>query len=1228
MSYLCICYADSDLVIAQRFCHDLTKYGFRYECISEATPMLRRHTLIDESDTLILLTSPACEKNNIFASDLRRSSTLGIPTICVSLAPNQLDERFSVDHQEDNRWAFPYPAGETDTPDERSVALFVHRLYISHLCKLSDCFTSSRCVDDAHGYIINQAVKAWSEDAEAQYATGMAYAQGKGVPTLENEAAAWIGKAARAGLPHALVRMGELLLDGEGVERDHAEALRMFSAAAKAGSAVGQYYRGICCLYGFGLMKDPEMAIRYLRSAAGMGYAPALYRLGLLYRDGVGTTANWHKAVKYLYLSACPKRNIPLYGHKFTPQANKIERRFVCISMRFLRQKLAKKWSNDPNRLQNIQGFGLKPCLWKRISFPEDAWLYQLDTSYDSSRYNKNRGYSHKRWDPALSAGALGRLLELGSPENGIKPSPVAAFLWYRRAMKHGHSGAMFRLGDAYRRGRGVPMNKQQAVRLFHRAAEFGNTRGQFAMGVCCELGDGLPVSKTEAVRWYEMAATAGYAPAQNNLGGCYEYGIGVTSDMLTAVEWYTKASAAGQPDAACRLGLCYESGRGVPQNQERAFHLFEDAARKGHPYALYRLGLCYDLGITVKPQVTYAAHLYERAARGGIADAAYAMALCYRGGRGVRKDLQLGFEWLQTAAELGSIQGCFELGLCYFEGHTTMQNKEIAVKYFLSAVKKHQQMSITSKDDNDWQLPVDCMTITQAVGGALYMLGYSAITHDPPDPSSALAYFEKAAMMERFEAMTAIGDMYTYGLLHADNIITDNEMMALKYYETAAQGYQTDALLSLAVIYEKKAQKCVLEGNTSDADMWREKAWRCLARSAERGSHYALVGMAGCAWLGHGTAKNHETAKWFLERANQRVQVYRTKQPLSIASSSTNISDSCVLAHLWLGDIYFHTLQSSKDPEQVKIQVARAEDAYLQAIRAPITASEHGVYTIPDRQKSRQALDVSAKSQAHYRLAILKMLYAENHQDVQAGFTHLATAILMGHTDATFDLARLYAKYKANLLSSQIESTSNTPQVKRSRKKERPIKNQPYKSVEFLGGSYYLDRLPCPTPFVLEMPTPPQGANIPDYVNQPVTEMQIGVALNHLGDRYFYGQGLPHDQHAAFSCYQKAAQISTPRGTDPEGGIIWAQYSLGFCLLEGLGTPKNPREAVKWLSMAAKYHKEAAFCLATCYERGIGVDHIDLYEALKFYRKAKKLGHSDTASHILRLEKCLREEE
>ena len=86
--------------------------------------------------------------------------------------------------------------------------------------------------------------------------------------------------------------------------------------------------------------------------------------------------------------------------------------------------------------------------------------------------------------------------------------------------------------------------------------------------------------------------------------------------------------------------------------------------------------------------------------------------------------------------------------------------------------------------------------------------------------------------------------------------------------------------------------------------------------------------------------------------------------------------------------------------------------------------------------------------------------------------------------------------------------------------------------------------------------------------------------------------------------------------------GQVWAQYSYGWCLLNGKGVPQDPRTAIQYLTLASKTHAEACYVLGECYERGIGVDSADPVEAYKFYRKAKKLGYRKADAKVKTLEK------
>lgn len=76
-----------------------------------------------------------------------------------------------------------------------------------------------------------------------------------------------------------------------------------------------------------------------------------------------------------------------------------------------------------------------------------------------------------------------------------------------------------------------------------------------------------------------------------------------------------------------------------------------------------------------------------------------------------------------------------------------------------------------------------------------------------------------------------------------------------------------------------------------------------------------------------------------------------------------------------------------------------------------------------------------------------------------------------------------------------------------------------------------------------------------------------LPAAQNNLGEYYFYGQGVPQDYTKAAEWYAKAA----------EQGYADAQYNLGVCYDNGHGVPKNPAKAVEWYKKAAEQDNVAA---------------------------------------------------
>jgi S1-C subfamily serine protease len=77
------------------------------------------------------------------------------------------------------------------------------------------------------------------------------------------------------------------------------------------------------------------------------------------------------------------------------------------------------------------------------------------------------------------------------------------------------------------------------------------------------------------------------------------------------------------------------------------------------------------------------------------------------------------------------------------------------------------------------------------------------------------------------------------------------------------------------------------------------------------------------------------------------------------------------------------------------------------------------------------------------------------------------------------------------------------------------------------------------------------------------------------------------------------------------------AQSNLGGGYAEGVGVPKDPAEAVKWIRKAADQGLAGAQSnLGTCYANGVGVRK-DPTEAVKWYRKAAEQGNVDAQAAV-----------
>jgi hypothetical protein len=128
---------------------------------------------------------------------------------------------------------------------------------------------------------------------------------------------------------------------------------------------------------------------------------------------------------------------------------------------------------------------------------------------------------------------------------------------------------------DAWNRG-----DYKTAVDEWRRAAIAGDADAQFNLGQAYKLGRGVPVDLPMAESWYRKAALQGHAQAEDN------YGLALFQDgkRADAVPWLEKSVARGEPRAELVLGTMLFNGDGIERDWVRAYALMTRSSQAGLP--------------------------------------------------------------------------------------------------------------------------------------------------------------------------------------------------------------------------------------------------------------------------------------------------------------------------------------------------------------------------------------------------------------------------------------------------------------------------------------------------------------------------------------------------------------------------------------------------------------------------------------------------------------------
>ena len=117
-----------------------------------------------------------------------------------------------------------------------------------------------------------------------------------------------------------------------------------------------------------------------------------------------------------------------------------------------------------------------------------------------------------------------------------------------------------------------------KAVAIWRPLAEGGDADAQFNLGQAYRLGRGVPLDLGAAKIWFERAARSGHLDAQTTLGLLtFQNG-----DRAAGLKWLKAAAEQGEPRALLVYGTALFNGDGIPQDKVLAYAYVSRAAAQG----------------------------------------------------------------------------------------------------------------------------------------------------------------------------------------------------------------------------------------------------------------------------------------------------------------------------------------------------------------------------------------------------------------------------------------------------------------------------------------------------------------------------------------------------------------------------------------------------------------------------------------------------------------------
>jgi len=495
-----------------------------------------------------------------------------------------------------------------------------------------------------------------------------------------DRALALLAAAAKAGDADAAFALGEHYLEGKGTLRQAFEAARWYRRAAEAGHVGAQCQLAHLCLLGLSLpaaesapalfepivaqAPDYHSAALWARRAAEAGAPAAQAMLGYILSNGPEGLRDPDGALGWYRKSAeqdCPQGHLG-YGLALMQRADTADKAFAAC-----------------DELVCAAHAGLPMAHYLLGVASECAIGAMLDEVQARRHYKIAAESGHHSAQARLGVLLLegrGGAVDLQNGET-----------WLRRAALGGDCEAAARLGDIYARGGALPPNYAEAANWFRMAAEAGHKAAARSLGMLYLIGAGVVQDPQEAATWFECAVDARNPDAQAEVAALRHAGatLAATDNPPPVHEWFECEAEQGDLVSAFNYAVCLAEGLGVPRNDERAAFWLRRAAEVVVK-AQYWYGRMLADGRGVPRDEAEAVTWFARAADAGLPEAQVALGERHVIGRGVPRDREFARSWFLRAAQAGHPAGMFALGMLHADEQDGAADYVEARRWFVEA--------------------------------------------------------------------------------------------------------------------------------------------------------------------------------------------------------------------------------------------------------------------------------------------------------------------------------------------------------------------------------------------------------------------------------------------------------------------------------------------------------------------------------------------------------------